>query len=94
MHRNRKHGYRRNNEEIVEVAVDDIFVSEKNIQRVLRDKTQIEKMRRDFESGRKMTRVVLHPRALGGYDVEDGRHRVIAAKAAGITYIDAIIKGQ
>lgn len=94
MHRNRKHGYKSSNEEIVEVAVDDIFVSEKNIQRVLRDKTQIEKMRRDFESGRKMVRVVLHPRASGGYDVEDGRHRVIAAKAAGITYIDAVIKGQ
>ncbi|MBX9770684.1 MAG: ParB/RepB/Spo0J family partition protein [Candidatus Obscuribacterales bacterium] len=94
MHRNRKHGYNRNNEEIVEVAVDDIFVSEKNIQRVLRDKSQIEKMRRDFESGRHMVRVVLHPRAQGGYDVEDGRHRVIAAKAAGVEYIDAVIKGR
>lgn len=85
---------RKRNEEIVEVAVDDIFVSEKNIQRVLRDAGQIEKMRRDFESGRKMARVVLHPRALGGYDVEDGRHRVIAAKIAGIGYIEAVIKGQ
>lgn len=94
MHRNRKHGYNRSNEEIVEVAVDDIFVSEKNVQRVLRDKTQIETMRRDFESGRHIVRVVLHPRALGGYDVEDGRHRVIAAKAAGVEYIDAVIKGR
>jgi len=93
MHRNRKNG-QHNNEEIVEVAVDEIFVSEKNIQRVLRDAGQIEKMRRDFESGRKMVRVVLHPRALGGYDVEDGRHRVIAAKVAGVGYIEAVIKGQ
>jgi hypothetical protein len=97
MRRNKRRSNHENvqdKEQVVIVALSEIYVSEKNVQRVLRDQTQIEKMRRDFEYGRNMVRVVLHPRLSGGYDVSDGRHRVIAARLAGDAYIDAIIVGE
>jgi ParB-like chromosome segregation protein Spo0J len=40
-----------------------------------------------------MVRVVLRPRFGGGYNIEDGRHRVIAAKQAGIAFIEAKLVG-
>jgi hypothetical protein len=77
------------------VAVDDIYVPERTMERILRkDSHQIEKMRGDFEDGYTVVRVVLRPRFGGGYNVEDGRHRVIAAKLAGEAYIEAIIVGE
>jgi hypothetical protein len=84
----------RDDDNIVMVNLDDIYVPEKTWQKILqRDKGQIEQMRADFESGRCMVRVVLRPRFGGGYNVEDGRHRVIAAKLAGAGAIEAIIIG-
>ena len=41
-----------------------------------------------------MVRVVLRPRFGGGYNVEDGRHRVIAAKLADAGFIEALIIGS
>jgi len=41
-----------------------------------------------------MVRVVLRPHCGGGYEVEDGRHRVIAAKLAGVGFIEAIVVGE
>jgi len=77
------------------VAVDDIYVPERTLERIMRkDFAQIEKMRGDFEDGQSIVRVVLRPRFGGGYNVEDGRHRVIAAKIAGENWIDAIIIGD
>lgn len=78
-------------DDVVDVAVDQIFVSAKNLERVKRDETQIKKMRREFEYGHKMVPVILRHRAGGGYLVEDGRHRVIAAKLCGFAYIEARI---
>lgn len=72
----------------------EVFISESTVQKLLdRDGGQIEQMRRDFEDGREMVRCVLRHRAGGGYNIEDGRHRVIAAKLAGICFIEAIVVG-
>jgi hypothetical protein len=77
------------------VALDHVYVPERTIERILRkDHGQIEKMRGDFEDGHTFVRVVLRPRFGGGYNVEDGRHRVIAAKLAGERFIEAIIVGE
>jgi hypothetical protein len=84
----------RGRDETIMVSLDEIHVPEKTWQKVMRDKGQIERMRVDFESGRNMVRVVLRPRCGGGYNVEDGRHRVIAAKLAGVGFIEAMIVGS
>lgn len=80
--------------ETVMVSLAEIHVPERTWQKVMRDKGQIEKMRSDFESGRTMVRVVLRPRFGGGYNIEDGRHRVIAAKLAEAGFIEAMIVGS
>jgi len=70
-------------------------VPERTWQKIMRkDRGQIERMLADFESDRNMVRVVLRPRFGGGYNVEDGRHRVIAAKLAEVGAIEAIIVGS
>jgi len=77
------------------IAVDAVYVPERTMERIMRkDFAQIEKMRGDFEDGVTIVRVVLRPRFGGGYNVEDGRHRVIAAKLAGESFIEAIIVGE
>lgn len=77
------------------IRLDDIYVPDRTIERILRkDHAQIEQMRADFEGGRSVVRVVLRPRFGGGYNVEDGRHRVIAAKLAEQIWIEAIIVGD
>jgi hypothetical protein len=82
-------------DEIVSVSLDDVYVPERTWNKIMRkDRGQIERMREDFESDRDMVRVVLRPRFGGGYNVEDGRHRVIAAKLAGVGAIEAIIVGD
>jgi hypothetical protein len=86
---------RRLQQETVWVALEEIHVPEKTWAKVSgRDAGQIDRMRVDFESGRSMVRVVLRHRFGGGYNIEDGRHRVIAAKLAGVAYIEAIIVGS
>jgi hypothetical protein len=77
------------------VSLDEVYVPERTWQKIMRkDRGQIERMRADFESGRDMVRVVLRPRFGGGYNVEDGRHRVIAAKLAGCGCIEAVVVGE
>jgi hypothetical protein len=74
------------------VALNDIYISDNTVQKLLvRDGAQIEAMRQQFENGEGMVRVVLHDRAGGGYNIEDGRHRVIAAKLAEVGFIEALI---
>jgi len=76
------------------VALAEVNIPQRTVDRILRkDKAQIEKMRACYEAGRDMVRVVLRPSACGGYDIEDGRHRVIAAKLAGESFIEALIVG-
>jgi len=76
------------------VHLDEVFICESTVQKLLdRDGGQIEQMRVDFEDGREMVRCVLRPRAGGGYNIEDGRHRVIAAKLAGVCFIEALVVG-
>ncbi|MCC7530508.1 MAG: hypothetical protein IT342_18435 [Candidatus Melainabacteria bacterium] len=76
------------------VNLKEVFISESTVQKLLsRDGGQIEKMRVDYEDGREMVRCVLRHRAGGGYNVEDGRHRVIAAKLAGVCFIEALVVG-
>ena len=81
-------------EETVLVAVEEIHVPESTWNKVMRDAGQIDRMRADFESERRMVRVVLRRRFGGGYNIEDGRHRVIAAKLAGAGFIEAIVVGS
>ena len=81
-------------DETVMVSVEEIHVPDRTWKKVMRDKGQIERMRADFESGRTMVRVVLRHRFGGGYNIEDGRHRVIAAKLAGVGSIEAMIVGS
>lgn len=82
-------------DDTVFVNLDDIFVSESTWQKLSeRDGAQIERMRQDYENGREMVRVVLRPRMGGGYNIEDGRHRVIAAKLAGYSFIEAMVVGS
>lgn len=81
-------------EDTVWVALEDIYISEGTWDKLLRrDGQQIEAMRDRFERGLDMIRVVLHYRVSGGYTIEDGRHRVIAAKLAGVGFIEAIVIG-
>ncbi|MBU6452418.1 MAG: hypothetical protein KGS72_11605 [Cyanobacteria bacterium REEB67] len=81
-------------ESTVFVALDDIFITDATIAKLLlRDGAQIEHYRRAYEDGHDMVRVVLRPRFGGGYNIEDGRHRVIAAKQAGIGFIEAKLIG-
>ena len=84
----------RSDEETVWVAIEEIHVPENTWMKVMRDAGQIDRMRADFESERRMVRVVLRRRFGGGYNIEDGRHRVIAAKLAGAGFIEAIVVGS
>jgi uncharacterized protein (DUF362 family) len=78
----------------VVVALADVFMTDATIAKLLaRDGAQIERYRQAYEYGEEMVRVVLRPRFDGGYNVEDGRHRVIAAKQAGIGFIEAKLVG-
>lgn len=84
----------RHSAENVFIALSEIFVSDSTWQKLLaRDGQQIEQYRQAYECGEDMVRVVLRPRFDGGYNVEDGRHRVIAAKLAGVGLIEAVIIG-
>ena len=81
--------------EVVAVSLDDVYIPERTWERIMRkDHGQIARMRADYESDRAMVRVVLRPRFGGGYNIEDGRHRVIAAKLAGHGFIEAVIIGE
>ena len=76
------------------VSLNEVFISQAQVDKLLaRDGQQIESYRQAYENGEEMVRVVLRPRFDGGYNVEDGRHRVIAAKQAGVGCIEAIIIG-
>jgi len=76
------------------VDLNEVYITDSTVQKLLdRDGGQIEQMRRDFEDGREMVRCVLRPRAGGGYNIEDGRHRIIAAKLAGVCFIEALVIG-
>lgn len=77
------------------VSLSDIYMADSTWEKLLdRDGGQIEEMRAQFEDGAEMVRVVLRPRFGGGYNIEDGRHRVIAAKLADVGFIEAIIVGS
>ena len=80
-------------DDVESIPLDEIYIPEKTLLKLHRDMAQIERMRADFESGRGVVRVVLRRRCGGGYNIEDGRHRVFAARLAGVSFIDAIIVG-
>lgn len=81
--------------ELVWVSLDEVFIPERTWERVMRkDHAQIERMRAEYESETRMVRVELRPRFGGGYNIQDGRHRVIAAKLAGVGFIEAVIIGD
>lgn len=74
------------------VLVEDIYVCNRTMEKIMRrDRAQVEQLRRNYEEGRHVIRVVLRPRHGGGYNIEDGRHRVIAAKLARVAFIEALI---
>ncbi len=77
------------------VSLEDIHLAESTVAKLLaRDFHQIDEMRQRFENGEDVVRVVLHERANGGYTIEDGRHRVIAAKLAHAAYVEAEVIGR
>ncbi|MBX9690200.1 MAG: hypothetical protein K2X27_26040 [Candidatus Obscuribacterales bacterium] len=83
------------NREIVSVSLDEIFIPERSIERIMRkDHAQIERLRLEYENDYGVFRVELRPRIGGGYIIQDGRHRVIAAKLAGVGFIEAVIVGD
>lgn len=83
-----------NKESTVWVALNEIYISDATWEKLLRrDGQQIDDMRDRFERNLDMVRVVLHRRAGGGYTIEDGRHRVMAAKLADAGFIEAIVVG-
>jgi hypothetical protein len=78
----------------VVVALADVYITDATIAKLMaRDGAQIERYRQAYEYSEDMVRVVLRPRFGGGYNIEDGRHRVIAAKLAGIGFIEAKLVG-
>jgi len=80
--------------DVVVVSLADVFMTDATVAKLLaRDGAQIERYRQAYECGEGMVRVVLRPRFGGGYNVEDGRHRVIAAKQAGIGFVEAKLVG-
>ncbi|MCA9801712.1 MAG: hypothetical protein KC777_06980 [Cyanobacteria bacterium HKST-UBA02] len=96
----KKFRHRKGNREVayddtIFVPLSEIYISDSTWAKLMeRDHGQIEQMRKNFEDGRGMVRVVLRPRAGGGYNVEDGRHRVIAAKLADTGCIEALVVGS
>lgn len=81
--------------ETVFVPLDEVHMPQKTWDRIFRkDHGQIAKMRAAYENGDVMVRVVLRPRFGGGYNIEDGRHRVMAAKLAEERFIEALIVGD
>jgi hypothetical protein len=82
------------NADVIVVALADVFITDATVAKLLaRDGAQIERYRQAYEYGQDMVRVVLRPRFDAGYNIEDGRHRVIAAKQAGIGFIEAKLVG-
>ncbi len=97
---NRNNGGRRSGRDVdnsnvtIYVNLDQVFIPDTQVAKLLaRDGQQIEAYRESYENGEDMVRVVLRPRIDGGYNVELGRHRVIAAKQAGVGVIEALIIG-
>lgn len=94
MHKSRV-GNSHHKTEISLISLDEVHIPQKTWDRIIRkDHGQIEKMRAAYENGDIMVRVVLRPRFGGGYNIEDGRHRVMAAKLAGERFIEALIVGD
>jgi len=76
------------------VPLAEIFIPDSTREKIMRrDAEQVEKYRLQYEAGSPVVRVVLRPRFGGGYNVEDGRHRVIAAKLARVGFIEAKVVG-
>lgn len=95
MHKSRVGNSHFHDDEVVVVSLDEVHIPQKTWDRIIRkDHGQIEKMRAAYENGDIMVRVVLRPRFGGGYNIEDGRHRVMAAKLAGESFIEALVVGD
>ncbi len=95
MHKSRVGNSHFNDDEVRVVSLDEVHIPQKTWDRIIRkDHGQIEKMRAAYENGDIMVRVVLRPRFGGGYNIEDGRHRVMAAKLAGESFIEALVVGD
>jgi hypothetical protein len=91
--------YKRYSEEEFErtvwISLADIHIPDSTVAKLLaRDFHQIDEMRQRFENGESVFRVVLHERASGGFYIEDGRHRVIAAKLANVGFVEAEVVGR
>ena len=73
------------------VALAQIHLSKKNRVRLARDRGQINLLRQAYERGDSLPPIALIQRADGGFDIDDGRHRFLAAELAGLTLIEAEI---
>lgn len=73
------------------VVLANIHLSQKNRKRLARDRGQIEELRKAYECGVSLPPITLIERDDGGFDIDDGRHRFLAAELAGLTVIEALI---
>ncbi len=89
----RENGGRDSGVETIFVKLSDIHLSEKNRARLARDRGQIEQMRRAYENDEPGVPLKLIGRVDGTYDIDDGRHRFLAAELAGLTVIEAVVIG-
>ncbi len=90
MSKNRRN--RKDSDDEAWVALDMVNCPEKMRTKLLAsDRGQIEQMRQRYEDGLPMIPVILRPLCHGGYQIEDGRHRVVAAILAEQRFINAVI---
>ncbi len=72
------------------ISTDHIHLSPKRAARASAKK--VEQYRRLMEEGREFPPVVLIELPNGTYDLRDGRHRYLAAQAAGFSFVDAVVR--
>lgn len=73
------------------IPLSEVRLSKKAVQKLRRDRGQIDLLRRNYEAGISDVPVLLTPYEGGGYTIIDGRHRVLAALAADVGFVDAKI---
>ena len=88
----RRHRGKKHYQESLEIPLSEICLSKKNRKALKRDRKQIEELRKKLERGENEPAVILIRRSDGLYDLEDGRHRFLAAELAGAYSVTAIVK--
>ena len=83
--------FKKRNVEIVEIPLTSINLSERNRRSLQSHSSKIDEIRKAFEEEIEIPPIKLNKSGDGSFDIKDGRHRFLAAEAAGLTFIDAIV---